>query len=263
MKDIHQLALRCKSISDERVETIKTRFIYGSIAYLDYTLKGAVGEYLDAVKALCIETKNEYPAIDLELRMHLDHFNNDKMIHYTAIRAIVDCLLALESRSNKKIFISHSSKDKELIGRFVDNILLLGIGLNHEDIFCTSIEEMGVKNGEDMRKHIRENMQSADFSFLMISKNYKASEICLNEMGAVWATDNQVRYYLLPDVDFDGIGWLCDTNKADKIGDPVAMDALAEELITFYELPRKGSSWSRHRQSFLDYLLCLDALEKL
>ena len=49
---------------------------------------------------------------------------------------------------------------------------------------------MGLKNGEDIRRHIRENVRSADFSFLMISKNYKASEICLNEMGAVWATVN-------------------------------------------------------------------------
>ena len=61
----------------------------------------------------------------------------------------------------------------------MDNILQLGIGLSYEDIFCTSIEDMGIKNGEDIREHIRNNVQSVDFSFLMISKNYKDSEICL------------------------------------------------------------------------------------
>ncbi len=40
------------------------------------------------------------------------------------------------------------------------------------------------------------------FSFLMIPKDCKASKICLNEMGAVWATVNRVRYYLLIDVEF-------------------------------------------------------------
>lgn len=94
----------------------------------------------------------------------------------------------------------------------------------------------------------------ADFSFLMISKNYKDSEICLNEMGAVWAADNHVRYYLLPDVDFKEIGWLCDTNKADKLGSSVVLDALEEELTSYYGLPHKGGIWSRQRQNFIDYL---------
>lgn len=113
---------------------------------------------------------------------------------------------------------------------------------------------MGIKNGEDIRNHIRMNVQSADFSFLMISKSYKESEICLNEMGAVWATDNNVRYYLLPDVDFNEIGWLCDTKKAEILGNPVVLDALAEELTEFFGLPHLGSVWSRHRQEFLDCL---------
>ena len=130
----------------------------------------------------------------------------------------------------------------------------MGIGLSHEDIFCTSIEEIGIKNGEDIRAHIRDNVKSADFSFLMISKNYKESEICLNEMGAVWATDNRVRYYLLPDVEFREIGWLCDTKKADRLCDSVVLDALEEELTGYFGLPHKSGLWSRQRQNFLDYL---------
>ena len=88
----------------------------------------------------------------------------------------------------------------------------------------------------------------------MISKNYKESEICLNEMGAVWATDNQVRYYILPDVDFKEIGWLCDAYKADKLCDSVVLDTLQEELTDFYGLSRRGAIWSRHRQNFINYL---------
>ena len=138
--------------------------------------------------------------------------------------------------------------------KFTDYILQLGIGLNSEDIFCTSIEEMGIKNGEEIRRHIRENVQLADFSFLMISKNYKESEICLNEMGAVWAANNRVRYYILPNVDFKEIGWLCDAYKADKLCDSVVLDAMANELTDFYGLPNKGVIWSRQRQNFLDFL---------
>lgn len=253
---IYHSALRCKSISSDNINTEKIRFIYGSRAYYDYTVKGAVDKYLEAVGELCSAIKGEYPAISDDLRSHIDQYNDDKIIHYTALQTLVDCVLSLwrGEHSAKKIFISHSSNDKDVIQKFVDHILLLGVGLSEDDIFCTSIEEMGIKNGEDLRKHIRENIQSADFSFLIISKNYKASEICLNEMGAVWAADSRVRYYLLSNVDFEEIGWLCDVNKADKLGDAVALDSLSEELTDYYSLPHKAVLWSRQRQNFLDYL---------
>jgi len=162
-------------------------------------------------------------------------------------------LESLEQTKDKKIFISHSSKDKGIVEKFTDNILQLGIGIKNEDIFCTSIEEMGVKNGEDIRKHIQTNIRNADYAFLLISKNYKASEICINEMGAVWAYDANVRLYLLPNVDFDEIGWLCDTRKADMINSAIVLDDLHKEMIEYFDLPDKDI-WSRQRETFLDYI---------
>lgn len=155
------------------------------------------------------------------------------------------------TKKRKKIFISHSSKDKLIVEKFVDHILMLGIGFSAEDIFCTSIEDMAIKNGEDIRCHIHTNIKNVDFSILLISQHYKKSEICINEMGAVWAYNNNVCLYLLPDVDFCEIGWLCDTRKADKLFDSIALDALKMELSTFYSLKDKGTTWSRQRELFL------------
>ena len=50
-------------------------------------------------------------------------------------------------KSAKRVFISNSSRDRNIVERFVDNILQLGIGLSPEDFFCASIEDMGIKNG--------------------------------------------------------------------------------------------------------------------
>lgn len=255
-KDIYKLALRCKRISDESIGTDKNLIPFGKLLYTDYTIKGAVDEYREAITELQSVIANKYPVISFELRQHNnDYSRGETIVHYTAMKTIVDCILSLEEKKNaKRIFISHSSKDKDIMEKFTDNILQLGIGLSHEDIFCTSIEEMGIRNGEDIRRHIRDNVQKADFSFLMISKNYKESEICLNEMGAVWATDNYIHYYLLPNVNFNEIGWLCDTNKADKLCDSVVLDALEEELTGYYGLTHKGGIWSRQRQNFVEYL---------
>lgn len=172
---------------------------------------------------------------------------------FGSIRATLRILESLELTKDKKIFISHSSKDKGIVEKFTDNILQLGIGIRNEDIFCTSIEEMGVRNGEDIRKHIQTNIRNADYAFLLISNNYKASEICINEMGAVWAYDSNVRFYILPDVDFDAIGWLCNTQKADMINSSIVLDALHKEMIEYFELPVKDT-WSRQREAFISYV---------
>lgn len=171
----------------------------------------------------------------------------------TAIK-ILDAIYTNEVFNSRKVFISHSSKDKDIILSFTDHILQLGIGIDAQDIFCTSIEDLGIKNGEDIRSHIKTNIQTADFAFLMISNNYKQSEICLNEMGAVWTYNNNVRYYLLPETKIDSIGWLCDPKKADAIDSPITLDAIHQELKEYYQLPYNGIEWSRHRQTFLDFI---------
>lgn len=220
--------------------------------------------------------KNDYPKIANLLEKTISNINNrqifqvapyGQMVEKHFINAyafggicstikIIDVLYSDEvekERKAHKIFISHSSKDKGIVTEFCDRILQLGIGLDPNDIFCTSIEDMNIKNGDDIRKHIKENILSADFSFLLISSNYKNSEICLNEMGAVWTNDNNVRYYLLPNTTFKEIGWLCDTKQAEKLTDHTALDKLYKELTDYYhELEGRLHTWSRQRVTFID-----------
>lgn len=155
---------------------------------------------------------------------------------------------------HKRIFISHSSKDVNIMEKFVDHILGLGIGINANDIFCSSIEGMDIKNGEDMRRHIQNNIRIADFSYLMISGHYKQSEICLNEMGAVWAYDSNVRIYMLPNTNVDKIGWLCNVRKGDYLNNSIVLDEIKHELCEYYNLPDTGKTWSRQRELFCSYL---------
>ena len=155
-------------------------------------------------------------------------------------------------RNGKKLFISHSSKDKRCVTDFVDRILCLGIGIDRDNIFCTSIEDLGIKNGEDIRRHIQDNIRSAEYSFILLSDNYKSSEICVNEMGAVWAYDANVRLYMLPNTNFDKIGWLCDTRKAQKLSDAVALDQLYKEMRSHFVITKDNfEHWSCIREEFV------------
>lgn len=206
-------------------------------------------------KALAQLASPKYPQIANILNEAIGKINNRGLINAYAfgdLRTSIKILRALEFKGGKKIFISHSSRDKKLVSLFVDHILRLGIGLRAEDIFCSSIEEMGIKNGADIRSHIQENIRNAEFSFLLISKNYKKSEICLNEMGAVWAYDSNVRLYLLPGIKFTDIGWLCDVREAEYINDDIALDALRQELVEYYSLNDDVVSWGRQRKAFIN-----------
>lgn len=112
--------------------------------------------------------------------------------------------------TKNKIFISHSSKDIDYVKSFVENILLLGLDIPSEKIFCSCMEGHGVKSGQYIPDRLKEEINKSSLALLFISKNYKASEICLNEVGAAWATleKETVIPMLLPNIDFSEIGFI-------------------------------------------------------
>ena len=158
-----------------------------------------------------------------------------------------------ESTTEGTIFISHSSKDKDLVVQFVDEILQLGMGIAKDKIVCTSIEEMGIPNGTKMREWIHEKIANCSVAFLMISPNYKQSEICLNEMGAVWALEKDVKILLLPGIDYGNFGWLEEIRQAGHIEGEGVLDELYDELKDKFGTDTKVSEWGRHRKKFVDF----------
>jgi len=98
----------------------------------------------------------------------------------------------MEATLKTKIFISHSSKNEKLVKSFVDIILDNALNFNTSLIFCTSIEGLGIKSGEDFRQRIKSELLNAKVVIQIISDDYKKSEVCLNEMGAAWVLADEV-----------------------------------------------------------------------
>ena len=178
-------------------------------------------------------------------------------IHPFAIGQLQAFLKSLSIRYNsqeaRSIFISHSSKDKDLIEMFVEKVLRLGIGISAADIFCTSIETTGIKNGDDMRSHIHKNIIGCDLALLIISRSYIQSSICLNEMGAVWSVPiPNVNVFVCPDCELPkSIGWLYEVKKADRLCDKNALDRFYEHLTNVYGIEKKVTEWGIQRDAFL------------
>lgn len=150
-----------------------------------------------------------------------------------------------------KIFISHSSKDKAIVDLFKNIILNAGLGVLDNNIAYTSAPETGVPTGGNIPQYIKENIDDSDFVFFMISDNYRESEVCLNEMGAAWALDKNVKPLLLHNVSFESVGWLYRANLCTKIDDTDRLDELRDEFLEKYGSCPKTVVWNRQKAEFL------------
>jgi len=200
--------------------------------------------------------KNEYPVYYEAYKRFCNRWQQNS---YRSLIEI-DCLLSLlekeeKGKNRRKIFISHSSKDKNIVENFTDKILRMGMRILPEDIFCTSIEGMDIRTGEDIRKHIKENLKYCDYVFLMISKNYNKSIVCLNEMGAAWALDKRVKPFLLPNTTIKkDLGWLYNPNIASKIDERATLNSLYDELCERYSFAKNITDWGKQVDDFFGNL---------
>ena len=143
------------------------------------------------------------------------------------------------------VFISHAGNDAAIIRDFIDIILKNGIGLKDEDIACTSFEWTSMSIGDNIPIYIRDNIQNAKVVLSLVSHAYKNSEVCQNEVGAAWALGNTPMSILLPDVDFESLGWLFGFDKAIKIDNPDSLNKLQVDLCSrLNKQPTSALHWS-------------------
>lgn len=101
----------------------------------------------------------------------------------------------------KKIFISHSTKDIELIDSFLD-FLELGMGVNREEVYCTSVDGT-IDTGKKFVDNIKINIGKAEVVMFIITPQYLQSKFCLAEMGAAWVLNQQVYPIIFEPLTFD------------------------------------------------------------
>lgn len=99
-----------------------------------------------------------------------------------------------------KFFISHSSKNRDLVKLFVE-LLNSKLGVADNDIYCTSIQNQ-VKLGKNFIQDIQDNLVDAEVVFFLITEEYLNSIFCLMEMGAAWAYKDNIIPILVPPVTF-------------------------------------------------------------
>lgn len=88
-----------------------------------------------------------------------------------------------------KIFISHSSADKEYGNSLVD--LLRGLGVKDNQIIFTSNVAYGIPIGKNIFNWLKDQINEKPYVIYLLSSEYYSSVACLNEMGAAWIVENE------------------------------------------------------------------------
>ena len=183
-----------------------------------------------------------------------------------------DCLkvIKIETSDNKedklvnsekmepRLFISHSSKDLDYIKAFVE--FLEDIGMNSENMFCSSIDGYNIKWGENIYDYLSEEFNNRSKNLIvlfMLSKNYYDSPACLNEMGEAWVLKKEYRSILLPGFKFRDIEGAINPNdlpislEDSKIRNK--LNDIKEQFKEIFELEKiNDNKWDNIRDRFIE-----------
>ncbi|USL39607.1 toll/interleukin-1 receptor domain-containing protein [Priestia megaterium] len=153
--------------------------------------------------------------------------------------------------SSKKIFISHSEKDVEVVECLID--LLEGIGIKSTNIFCTSLEGYGVPLGADFLRTIKDELNGDTLVLFILTENFYNSSICMCEMGAAWIKANECVPILVPPLDFpDMRGVIPHTTHGIKINNASNINTLKSTLIKSLRIDELDTTiWERKRKKYL------------
>lgn len=140
-----------------------------------------------------------------------------------------------------KVFISHSSRDKE-IGKLIVN-LLKEIGVKNTEIVFTSREGYGIPKGENIYDWLKAQLKEKPYVIYLLSNNYYSSVACLNEMGAAWMIESQHIFFFAPNFDLSNYNFSNGAIDPRKMGVHVnnknELSSFCEEFVKIHSIETK------------------------
>ena len=150
-----------------------------------------------------------------------------------------------------KVFISHASKDIEIVEEVIE--ILESIGLESNQIFCTSFDGYGISLGEDFLNAIKDELSTDSMVIFLLSKSFYESPVCLCEMGATWVLAKEHIPIVIPPLDFQDIKGVIPLTQGFKINEPLKLNLFKEKIESTFSIEStlSSSTWERKRDRIL------------
>lgn len=147
-----------------------------------------------------------------------------------------------------KVFISHSSSDKELAELFVD--LLIDMGLKETEVFCSSAIGFGIPEGSDFYGFIEDKLNDATLVIALISPTFNESAFCLAEMGAAWIKHQNFFPILVEPMDYSDLKGVLTPKQGGKLNS-VSLDNLRDRIEKSGGTIGNTARWNIKKEQFL------------
>lgn len=152
-----------------------------------------------------------------------------------------------DSSGISKVFISHASKDVNVVEEMIE--ILESIGLDSNQIFCTSFEGYGIGLGENFLDSIKGELASDSLVIFMLSQNFYESPVCLCEMGASWVLAKEHIPILVPPLDYSDVKGVIPLTQGFKINESLKLNLFKEKMEKVFSIDNvmSMSTWERKR----------------
>ncbi|ENO1850553.1 toll/interleukin-1 receptor domain-containing protein [Vibrio vulnificus] len=146
-----------------------------------------------------------------------------------------------------KIFISHASNDAKVVEEIIE--LLEAIGVESNQIFCTSFEGYGIELGENFLDAIKNELSSDSMVLFVLSENFYASPVCMCEMGAAWVLSKEHIPLVVPPLSYSDIKGVLPLTQGMVLTDAMKLNSFKEKVEKTFSITNKlsFSSWERKR----------------
>jgi hypothetical protein len=163
----------------------------------------------------------------------------------------------------KSIFISHAVANKDLADKIVD-LLETGIGVKDTDIFCSSLEGLGVPPGSNFIDFIRQQIEEPKIVILLLTTQYFKSQFCLCELGASWVLSHNVIPLLVKPLEYKDMKAVLTGIQGLKIEDKSDLNMMQDQIVNVLSMKGKAyARWEIKRDQFLAKLTECESLKKV
>lgn len=164
-----------------------------------------------------------------------------------------------ETKNMIKLFISHSSKDKELAEK-VTELLKNALHLRSEEIRCTTVDGYRLPGGAKTNDQLKQEIHGCTAFVGLISIAATDSMYVLFELGARWGSDKHLLPLLAPGIPTNILkGPISDYN-ALSCGNRSQLHQLVQELANILKIkPETPSAY----ESYIDQILKIKPLTNI